>query len=136
MHKLYTIETSIKEPTFLDNSLLKALIVCLYNPYIRDGGSASLIKTCKKCTFIAGAFSEWGTWMGECLESNSVQLRKTFEDVNNCYDYFDESCPMSNCNQNTYLIARTRSWKAESTLIRCFALASRYGIYVTELSNN
>ena len=33
----YTVETHIKEPTFLGNSLLKALICCLYNPYIRDG---------------------------------------------------------------------------------------------------
>ena len=37
MHKLYTVETRIKEPTFLGDSLLKDLIFCLYNPYIRDG---------------------------------------------------------------------------------------------------
>ena len=54
----YTVETSIKEATLLDNSLLKALIYCLYNPYIRDGRSESLIKTCKDCKVsIADAFS-------------------------------------------------------------------------------
>ena len=31
-----TVETRMKEPTFLGNSLLKDLIFCLYNPYIRD----------------------------------------------------------------------------------------------------
>ena len=30
-----TVETRIKEPTFL--GLLKDLICCFYNPYIRDG---------------------------------------------------------------------------------------------------
>ena len=44
-----TVETRIKEPTFLGDSLLKDLICCLYNPYIRDGGSVSLIKTCTNC---------------------------------------------------------------------------------------
>ena len=44
MHKLYTVETRIKEPTFLGDSLLKDLICCLNNPYIRDGGSVSLIE--------------------------------------------------------------------------------------------
>ena len=53
----YTEETRIKEPTFLGDSLLKALISCLYNSYIRDGGSVSLIKTCKGCIFITVAFS-------------------------------------------------------------------------------
>ena len=32
-----TVETRIKEHTFLGDSLLKALIFCVYNPYIRDG---------------------------------------------------------------------------------------------------
>ena len=41
----YTVETRIKEPAFLFESLLKALICCLYNQYIRDEGSVSLIKT-------------------------------------------------------------------------------------------
>ena len=49
MQQLYTVETRIKEPICLDNSLLKALIFALYNPYIRDGGSVSLIKTCSSC---------------------------------------------------------------------------------------
>ena len=49
MHKLYTVETRIKEPAFLGDSLLKALTFSLYNPYIRDGGSMSLIKTCTNC---------------------------------------------------------------------------------------
>ena len=40
-----TVETLIKEPTFLGNSLLKDLIFCLYNSYIRDGGSASTVET-------------------------------------------------------------------------------------------
>ena len=53
----YTVETRIKEPTFLGNSLLKDLIFCLYNPYIRDGKSVSLIKTCTNCRFITVAFS-------------------------------------------------------------------------------
>ena len=35
----------------LSDSLLKALIIWLYNPCIRDGGSASLIKTCRTCIF-------------------------------------------------------------------------------------
>ena len=52
-----TIETRIKEPTFLGDSLLKALIFCLYNPHIRNGGSVSLIKTCTNCVFITVAFS-------------------------------------------------------------------------------
>ena len=52
-----TVETRIKEPSFLDDSLLKALICCLHNPYIRDERSASLIKTCKDCIFITVAFS-------------------------------------------------------------------------------
>ena len=52
-----TVETRIKEPTFLSDSLLKALIFFLYNPYIRDGVSASLIKTCTDCMSIAVAFS-------------------------------------------------------------------------------
>ena len=34
---LATVETHIKESTFLGNSLLKDHIFCLYNPYIRDG---------------------------------------------------------------------------------------------------
>ena len=54
---LCTVETRIKEPTFLGDSLLKALIFCRYNPYIRDGGSASLIKTCRNCIIIKVAFS-------------------------------------------------------------------------------
>ena len=52
-----TVETRIKEPTFLGNSLLKDLLVCLYNPYIRHGGSASLAKTWKDCIFITAVFS-------------------------------------------------------------------------------
>ena len=32
-----TVETRIKELTFLGDRLLKALIYCLCNPYIRDG---------------------------------------------------------------------------------------------------
>ena len=53
----HTVETRIKEPTFLSDNLLKALIFCLYNPYIRDEGSVSLIKTCIDCISIAVAFS-------------------------------------------------------------------------------
>ena len=52
-----TVETRIEEPTFLDDSLLKALVFCLYNPYIRDGGNVSLIKTCKNCIFMTVVFS-------------------------------------------------------------------------------
>ena len=52
----HTVETRIKEPTFLGNNLLKALIFCLYNPYIKDGGGVSLIKTCKDCISITVAF--------------------------------------------------------------------------------
>ena len=55
-----TVETRIKQPTFLGDSLSKDLIFCLYNPYIiyiMDGGSASLIKTCRNCRFITVAFS-------------------------------------------------------------------------------
>ena len=50
----YAVETCIKDPTFLGNSLLKALICCLYyNPYIRDGGSVSTVKICiKEPTFL------------------------------------------------------------------------------------
>ena len=32
--------------------LLKDLICCLYNPYLRDGGSVSLIKTCTNCIIV------------------------------------------------------------------------------------
>ena len=32
-----TVETRIKEPTFLGNSLLKAIFCCFDNPHIRDG---------------------------------------------------------------------------------------------------
>ena len=38
-------------------------------------------------------------------------------------------CSNSRVVKKTYLIARTRSWNAVSTLIRCFALASRNGIF-------
>ena len=55
--ELTTAETCIKEPTFLDDSLLKALTFCLYNPYIMEGGSVSLKKTLKKCIPITVAFS-------------------------------------------------------------------------------
>ena len=49
----YTVETHIKEPTFLDDSLLKDLMLCLYNPHIRDGGSASTVEThIKETTFL------------------------------------------------------------------------------------
>ena len=51
----YTVETRIKEPTFLGDSLLKDLIFCLYN--IKDWESVSLIKTCTNCISIAVAFS-------------------------------------------------------------------------------
>ena len=48
-----TVETRIKEPTFLGDSLLKALIFCLYNPDIRDGGSVSTVETrIKEPTFL------------------------------------------------------------------------------------
>ena len=40
-----TAETRIKEPTFLGDSLLKALICCLCNSYIRDGESVSTLET-------------------------------------------------------------------------------------------
>ena len=40
-----TIETRIEEPTFLGDSLLKALIFCLYSPYIRDGESVTTVET-------------------------------------------------------------------------------------------
>ena len=52
-----TVETRIKEPTFLGDSLLKYLIFCFYNPYMMDWGSASSIQTCKDCIFITVAFS-------------------------------------------------------------------------------
>ena len=39
-----TVETRIKEPTFLGNSLLKDLIFSLYNPYIRDWGKCEFDK--------------------------------------------------------------------------------------------
>ena len=51
-----TVETRIKEHAFLGNSLLRALIFCLYSPYIRDGGSVSLIKTWKYYISIAVSF--------------------------------------------------------------------------------
>ena len=41
----HIIETRIKEPTFLDDGLLKDLIFCLYNRYVRDGGSVSTVET-------------------------------------------------------------------------------------------
>ena len=48
-----TVETRIKEPTFLGDSLLKDLILCLYDPYIRDGGSVSTVETrIKEPTFL------------------------------------------------------------------------------------
>ena len=51
--KMYTVETRIKEPTFLGDSLYKDLIVCLSNPYIRDGGSVSTVETrIKEPTFL------------------------------------------------------------------------------------
>ena len=38
LSELYgTVETRIEDPTFLGDSLLKAHIFCLYNPYIREG---------------------------------------------------------------------------------------------------
>ena len=46
-----------KEPTCLGDSLLKALTVCLYNPYITDRGSVSLIQACKNYIFITVASS-------------------------------------------------------------------------------
>ena len=52
-----TVETRIKEPTFLGDNLLKDLTVCLYNPYIRNGGSVRLTKTCTNCIFITVALS-------------------------------------------------------------------------------
>ena len=60
--KFHTLRFScrLKEPTFLGDILLTYLIFCLYNPYVRDGGSVSLIKTCKDCIFITVAFSPIG----------------------------------------------------------------------------
>ena len=52
-----TVETRIKEPIFLGDSLLKDLFFCLYNPYIRDGGSVILTKACTNCICITVAFS-------------------------------------------------------------------------------
>ena len=40
-----TVETRIKELTFLGHSLLKDLMFCLYNPYIMDGGSVRTVET-------------------------------------------------------------------------------------------
>ena len=42
--KCNTVEIRIKEPTFLYDSLLKDLIVCLYNPSIRDGGRVRTVE--------------------------------------------------------------------------------------------
>ena len=52
----HTVETRIKEPTFSGDSLLKALICYLSNPYNRDMGRVNFIKTYKNGIFITIAF--------------------------------------------------------------------------------